>query len=274
MKWVLVEEEHYRGSSDPVVARTVMQAGQIVKFYELNEEKEQGVIHVLDQLRRHLHQCDDISRRLVYEINRKSDAVRGRLKQNNAQESLHLPAAENLTNDVETYLYHAKLVFRELKDVFLHTLGKGFKATTQYSHIADWSEKRFGKNNQLSVWLRGNCDWIQKLIDSRNAVEHPENHTIEIKNFNTADGGIIRDPTWSLDGETPKSLLKDMEVLTTNMLEFSEILLLYCLRNAKDISPIIIAEIPIEKRNKDAPVRFIATLAQDIDENGMYKGMN
>lgn len=273
MNWVIAEEEHNRGSSDPVVARTVMQAGQIVKFYDLNEEKEQGVVHVFNQLRRHLHQCDDIGRRLVFEINKKSDVLHERLKQNNAQKTLHLPSADNLTNDVETYLCHAKLSFRELKDIFSHTLDKSFKATTQYSHIADWSEKRFEKNNSLSRWLRGNCDWIQKLIDSRNAVEHPGNHTLEINNFHTVDG-IIRAPSWSLDGEPPKSLLKDMEVLTTNMLEFSEILLLYCLRNVKDISPIIIAEIPTEKRNKDVPIRFIATLVQDVDENGMYKGRN
>lgn len=63
-----------------------------------------------------------------------------------------------------------------------------------------------------------------------------------------------------------------MEILAVNILEFSEILLLYCLKNVRDISPIIIAEIPEERRDKDAPLRFIAALAQDLDENGMYKG--
>lgn len=65
-----------------------------------------------------------------------------------------------------------------------------------------------------------------------------------------------------------------MKILPTNTLEFSEILLLYCLRNVKDISPIVIAEIPEAKRDVEAPVRFLATLAQDLDENGLYKGRN
>lgn len=73
MKWILTEEEHHRGSADPFVARTVMQAGRIVQLYELGEDREQGVIHVFNQLRRHLHQCDDIGRRLVSEINSKSE---------------------------------------------------------------------------------------------------------------------------------------------------------------------------------------------------------
>lgn len=271
MKWILAEEEHNRGSADPFVARTVIQAGRIVSYYELGEDRERKVAHVFNQLRRHLHQCDDIGRRLVSEINRKSEALQERLSENELQGILHLPAAENLTNDVETFLYHAKLAFRELKALFLHTLGKRFKTTTQYKHIANWADKRFGKDDLLTIWLKKNCDWIEQLVNSRNAIEHPECHTLEIKNF-YADGGVIRAPTWSLDGEAPKSLLRDMEILAVNILEFSEFLLLYCLKNVKDISPIIIVEIPESKRDNDAPMRFIATLTENLDENGMYKG--
>ncbi|HEW78838.1 MAG TPA: hypothetical protein ENH34_02575 [Phycisphaerales bacterium] len=274
MNWVIAKDEHNRGSTDPIVARTVMQAGEIVPLYEFSRDKEQAIVHVFEKLRRHLHQCDDLSSKIVAEINEKTGVLHKNLVQSKSQKVLYLPAAENLTNDLETYLYHAKLTFRELKDLFFHSLDKKFKPTTQYSHIANWSEKRFGINNSLSRWLRSNCQWIQKIIDSRNAVEHPENHTLEIKNFHTEDGGIIRTPSWSLDGEPPRPILQDMEILTINMLEFSEILLLYCLRNVKDISPIIIAEIPIENRNSNVPVRFIATLAQDVDENGMYKWKN
>lgn len=270
MGWVLAQEEHSRGSSDPIVARTVMQAGKIVPLYEFSKEKEQSIIGVFDKLRRHLHQCDDLSHKIVNEIKEKTETLQKHLSENKQKSCLHLPAAENLTNDIETYLYHAKLAFRELRDLLFFTLGKKFKPTTQYHHIADWAEKRFGTKNTLSRWLRQNCVWIQKIIDSRNAVEHPENHTLEIKNFHVENGGIIRPPSWNLDDEPPHAILNDMEILTTNILKFSEILLIYCLRNIKDISPIIIAEIPTKNRNQDVPVRFIPTLEQDLDENGMY----
>ena len=62
-----------------------------------------------------------------------------------------------------------------------------------------------------------------------------------------------------------------MGVIPTNMLEFAEILLIYSLRNTKNIYPIVIAAIPENKRGKARPVRFIATLEQDLDEAGMYK---
>lgn len=273
MAWILVDEEHQRGSADPFVARTVLQAGRIVPLYELRKDKEQLIIHVFDQLRRHLHQCDDIAQRIVADISDSSNGLRAQLAGHTPVQPLRMPAVRNLTNDVETFLYHAKLALRELKVVFDPTLGKGFKETTQYMHIADWSEKRFGRENALTRWLKRNCDWIEKLIISRNAVEHPDQHNLKIVNFH-ADGGTIRDPSWSLDGEHPKSLLHDMKVLPTNILEFSEILLLYCLKNVKDISPLVIAEIPEAKRDVEAPVRFLATLAQDLDENGFYKGRN
>jgi hypothetical protein len=105
-------------------------------------------------------------------------------------------------------------------------------------------------------------------------VEHPDSNTLKIKNFHFENDGKILGPTWSLNGEKPKSICPDMKVLPINMLEFSEFLLLYCLRNVKDISPIVIAEIPVEKRRQEAPKRFIATLQQDLDENGLYKGDN
>ncbi len=274
MGWVLAQDENNRGSIDPIVARTIMQAGKIVSLYEFSKGKEQGIIGVFDKLRRHLHQCDDLSRKIVNEIKEKIEILQNHLAEKGQQSSLHLPAAENLTNDIETYLYHAKLAFRELKGLFFFTLDKKFKPTTQYNHIAVWAEKKFGAKNPLSRWLRQNCVWIQKVIDSRNAVEHPENHTLEIKNFHVENGGIIRPPSWSLDDEPPRAILEDMEVLTTNILEFSEILMLHCLRNIKDISPIIIAEVPTKNRSIDAPIRFIATLEQDLDENGMYKWKN
>ena len=60
MAWVLAEEEHKSGSADPFVARTVLQAGRIVSPYELEEDKVQSIMHVFDQVRRHLHECDDM----------------------------------------------------------------------------------------------------------------------------------------------------------------------------------------------------------------------
>jgi len=230
-------------------------------------------MHVFDQVRRHLHECDDIAQRIVAEILENSDALKAQLAEREPAQLLRMPAVGNLTNDVETFLYHVKLALRELKDVFNPTLGKSFKETTQYKHIAEWSKKRFGPENVLTRWLKQNCDWIEKLINSRNAIEHPERHNLKIANFNV-DGGTINAPSWSLNGEHPRSLLQDMKILPTNILEFSELLLLYCLRNVKDISPIVIAEIPEAKRDVEAPVRFLATLTQDLDEDGLYKGRN
>ena len=114
MAWVLAEEEHKRGSADPFVARTVLQAGRIVSLYELEEDKVQSIMHVFDQVRRHLHECDDIARRIVAEILEHSDALKAQLGERDPAQPLRIPAVGNLTNDVETFLYHIKLALREL----------------------------------------------------------------------------------------------------------------------------------------------------------------
>jgi uncharacterized protein (DUF433 family) len=141
MDWVLVEEEHNRGSGDPFVARTVMQAGDVVKYYQLGDTREVEVVGVYDRYRRHLHQCADIAESIVSEIEQKSAVLKTHLEDKKENEILRLPAVENLTNDVETFLYHAKLGFRELKDIFLYTHEKEFKPTTQYEHIATWADR-------------------------------------------------------------------------------------------------------------------------------------
>lgn len=270
MNWVLVEDEHNRGTADPYVARTILQTGDLCELFELGTEEKQGIVGVFNLYRRHLHQCEEISKRIIDHINKHLERLK--VSANERDEKMfRLPSVKNLTSDIETFLYHAKLAFRELKGLFQFTQGKTFSSRTRYNQIADWSKKEFGDDNYLSKWLRCNCDWIKRLIDSRNAVEHTETASLVIKNFHLTERGAISAPTWALNDEKPKSILKDMGVIPINMLEFAEILLIYSLKNTKDIYPIVIAEIPEDKREKARPVRFIATFEQDLDETGMYK---
>jgi hypothetical protein len=122
MSWVLVQEEHRRGSADPYVARTIMQAGCLAAQFQLGREKEEGISSVFNKYRRHLHQCHDISQRIMQEIKEHSQALKASSENQKTGEVLRLPSVRNLTNDVETFLYHAKLAFRELKNLFfIHT---------------------------------------------------------------------------------------------------------------------------------------------------------
>ena len=250
-----------------------MQAGKLVPLYELGDKKEAEIYSAVGSIRRHLHQCDDVARRVLDEIDLGDSEIKAHLETREEEAPLRLPAVSNLTNDIETFLYHAKLVLRDTKRLFPAILDKQFRETTQYSHIADWSSRRFEDDNPLTKWVRSNLGWIQKLIDSRNAIEHPEQHSLEVRNFHV-DGGTIRDPSWSLNGEEFKSIRIDLGVIPNNLLEFVEILLIYSLANVKSIYPIVIAEIPEPRRDSAVPVRFIATLEQDLDENGLYKGGN
>ncbi len=271
MKWVLVEDEHHRGSADPYVSRTILQAEYLTRYFQLDEKKEQGICSVFNEYRRHLHQCHDIAQRVIQEIEVKSQELKTTLANRSTEDILQLPSVRNLTNDVENFLYHAKLAFRELKDLFLYTQDKDFNEKTRYSHIAEWSEKRFGEDNPMSKWIRSNCIWIQKLIDSRNAVEHANCGPFSIRNFHLRENGNVSAPLWALKEEEPKSISRDMNVIPVNMLEYAEILLICALTNTKNIHPIVIAEIPEDKRDKNNPMRFIATLEQDLDEHGRYK---
>ena len=70
----------------------------------------------MTKVRRHLHECDDIARRIVAEISEHSDALKAQLlDEREPAQPFRIPAGGNLTNDVETFLYHVKLALRELK---------------------------------------------------------------------------------------------------------------------------------------------------------------
>ena len=70
-------------------------------------------------------------------------------------------------------------------------------------------------------------------------------------------------PRWRRIQDQPSSITKNMQVTIENLLNFSEDVLVFCLRKSGSKLPLIFYEIPDESRSKKCPIRLRVTLDQE-----------
>lgn len=102
----------------------------------------------------------------------------------------------------------------------------------------------------------------------RNAVEHPGErsgilyiHNFELHKIPKKEEIVITEPSWHIDDGKRTSILKDMDAFLKNLLEFTEDLLVICIKKTDPPFPIVIEEIPEADRDPTCPIRFRATIS-------------
>lgn len=255
------------GTSNPIVARTLPQWSKLFGFYDISSEQKDALLTVLhDGVMVRLLSCYDIDQEIYlneseiieqFSCNGPESQANGRV--------LHLPHIVGLREKSESYLYNSKSALRDFAGVFNVLFGSSFDAC-RYDLILKWAEKKFGISSNLTNLLTGDQEWISKIVKMRNAVEHPGGHSglLHIHNFqfvqqsNSKNALLV--PTWHLNDEKPSSISKDMQTNISNILDFTEDVLVVSLDYFKNNFPIIIAEIPETERDPNFPMRLKAVL--------------
>jgi len=213
----------------------------------------------------------EISNRIYSEV----EKINEKLEEEGIQTQSHgrvieLPHITQLREGVETYLYNSKSTLRDLARLFDIFFDKQF-THSRYNEIQEWAEKHFAENEPLPALLKNNQGWIKDIVKRRNAVEHPGGYSghLYIDNYQlTKDKATglskVIPPTWHLNNENATILHADLGVILVDLLEFSEDLLVGCLRQYGSKFPIVFHEIPEEKRDPKAPVRLDVTI--DIEK--------
>lgn len=267
MGFILKKVSDY-GTSNPIVARTSVQVSNLLQPFPLPKEKEERIFEIyFTMVQPRMIRCMEICQ----EINSEIETIDSELKENGPKTQsngrvLELPHITQLQEDVETYLYNAKSALRDLALLFETFFGKTF-GHSRYHEILIWAQKTFGDKAPLSTLLAGDQDWIKDTVKRRNAVEHPGGYSghLHVHNYQViavAEGSLqqIIQPTWHLNDEKPSFLLPDLATTLSNLLEFSEDLLVACLKQHGSKFPIVFFEIPEEERDEAAPVRLGATI--------------
>ncbi|PIP88750.1 MAG: hypothetical protein COW79_16090 [Bdellovibrionales bacterium CG22_combo_CG10-13_8_21_14_all_38_13] len=254
---IIVKQISDRGTSNPIVARTGPQANEIFQWSSLSREEEKKFLlfDTLSNFRRRLLVCDDIRETVLKElvdINESYDP-------DEMKNGVTLPQIVHLDTYCEIFLYFSKLAMRDLSPIF-----SVFYDYDKYGHDyrkhRDWAKDKFGEDDELYRMLAEDHDWIKKISDLRNAVEHPENGKLNIKNIELHKSGKLLAPLWWKDGENKADILRDMHVFVENMLTFSEDLLVVLVKKTASFPHLIFLEIPEEERTPEMPTRITPSM--------------
>lgn len=249
------------GSSNPIVARLLVQTGDLMGFCTLPKERKEEVLALYyEEVMPRLLTCDTISQRVAKSMD---DIFKLLEKEGPSMQAggraIEVPQVMNLQQDAEQYLYSAKCVLRDVAGVFKIFFGKEFPGA-KYDQVLKWCGERFGVDHALTKLIQEDHDlWLHQLITMRNAVEHPGKLRLRVRNIEVV-GSKLSLPTWQLNDQKPCDLTQDMLVYIENMLTFCEDMLVAGIENAGMFPGVVFAEIPKEDRRQECPIRLKAVL--------------
>jgi hypothetical protein len=220
------------------------------------------------QLQRRLLKCSDIVARLKKSRDQSVSYVASVVEQGTHS----APFIISLQDELETFLFEAKLFLRDTLNVINAFFGTTFNEASVFipilgkkdnkSKLVSWGERTLGSDHPFVKMLSTEEYWISDIINSRNAVEHPGGHsgTLVIENFKITPVGLTL-PIWKRVGNEPRPstfVFHELDVFQHNMLTFAEDILLFGIENhpiAPQL-PVVFYEIPVEERDPKCPIRF------------------
>lgn len=256
------------GTANPIVARLSIQTKDLLPFYNLSEDQRQKIFGIMfADVQPKLLTCSRIFKDLETEVRahqKRIDEVGVEIQAGGR--AYKIPAIFDLQSRVETFLYQAKSVLRDLTKIFLILFGKDFNHSARFDLVVDWAEAQFGQKDELTKMLREDESlWIRPLVRMRNAVEHPggKSGILHIENFSSEVIGstvLVVEPLWYLDKGDKSPIVRDMAVFADNLLTLCEQTLILCLEKFKKDFPIVVAEVPESERDANCPVRYKVTI--------------
>jgi len=255
------------GTSNPIVARLSIQTKDLLQFYNLSDTQRNDLWGIFfNNLQPKLMACFRISEKLAQEVRGHQKSIDDHGIPTQAQGRAYtLPFILDLEHSAETFLYNAKSVLRDLTEAFRLLFQKDFQKEARFDKVLEWAQLQFGPNDPFVKILADDQKWIVRIVRMRNAVEHPggRSGTLHIENFTSIEQNrtiFVVEPVWYLNHEEKVPIVREMEVMVSDLLTFCEETLLLCLEHFKKGFPIIIAEIPEAQRDADCPVRFRMTV--------------
>ena len=251
------------GTSSPIVARLSIQTKDLLPFFEISDFKRAEIFSIFfSNIQPKLMACDRIKESLTNEVltHQKSIDDCGLQIQTHGN-AYTLPAILELEHRVETFLYSAKSVLRDLTQIFIILFDKDFQRRARFNEVLKWAKDTFGIEDEYVKMLNEDQKWIKRIVDMRNAVEHPGggSGTLHIDNFTSIEDDqkvMVIEPRWSLNNDSKISIVQEMNVIVSDLLTFCEETLVLNIQRFKKPFPIQIAEIPEKERDPACPVRF------------------
>lgn len=260
-----VQQLSGRGTSTPCVARTMLQTIELCAPFELDEDLRKQLNRTAYDLMMRLVSCLDRAEpviRQVAEAKRQLDISGIQIQPSGV--AANLPAVVDLNSNAEAFLFAAKQALRDVGGLFCVFFNQSFEH--RFNRAAEWATETFGPDDTITVLLVENAGWIERVIEMRNALEHPAGQSgmLTITNFRLRQPHPpldIVEPRWFRTGETEMPIAADMTDTMDATLVLYEELLCACLRKADPSAAIDFLEIAEPDRDPVKPFRLRAVPA-------------
>lgn len=249
------------GTSTPAVARTFLQGCEILGFFRASDAQREEAKGVLHELQRHLVRCVEIRDSIAQEVTTAHEQVKTKgLEVQSSGRAVTLPSVPDLQSRGESFLQSAKLAIRETALLVKPFYGQ--KHDHRYHKVAAWAERQSGSDDNFTQAIKAWEPWVKRVIDMRNAVDHPDDKpggkliTASFDLGGTPAAPELLDPTWGLLGEPQRPVVAEMDAIIEGIIKLGEEVLAGLFYKLKDNFPLVIYEIPAEERDPNCPMRL------------------
>jgi hypothetical protein len=123
-----------------------------------------------------------------------------------------------LEEECHNFLYEAKSFVRDLLEVINVLYGTAFVEASEYyppkkpvkgkQSLIEFAETKFGPNDYKTERFRDMWDTVERIVNYRNAVEHPGGRagTLHIRNFRLDPNGKFSEPGWWIEKDGIKGV--------------------------------------------------------------------
>jgi hypothetical protein len=219
-----------RGTANPIVARPTLQIFAILDQCNIPQEARDSIkVIYMNSLMKKLLRCWEIAERYKGEFTKEIDTYKPRPKH---PQMVAVPCVTRLEEECHNFLYEAKSFIRDLLKAFNLLNGTAFVEASDYfrpekpkkgkQSLISFAESTFGPNDPKTERSKQLLSTVERVVNYRNAVEHPEGYsgTLKIRNFSLDPNGKFSEPGWWTEKDGKKgpesSIRADLYGITEN----------------------------------------------------------
>lgn len=217
------------GSSDPLVARTILQTKALADIFFVGKPDEhRALMDISWEVLNSLVSLRVIRERLEARVSDIMSIVDKDFDTyTKGQSPKPLPIVEYYDVEFRSFVNEVRRALSTISNLFAVLTPKDFGGA-HFHKALDWARGEYGESSLLATLLKNDQEWIKAWIDMRIAIEHPKKDKfIETLNFALEADRTIRLPTWRFvhpdyDMGQPQNLLEVFGFCIDNILKFYE----------------------------------------------------
>jgi hypothetical protein len=198
------------GSDDAFVARTLLQAEELLKGGFMSKKVDTGKgVAAAWAFTKELASLHEAVVDLEGEVSKKDASFNGNPA---SDSSIRVPAISNIEQRTKLFVINADHAVRHIMEL-AQLFYPDIPSSKWILHLYEKLKKLHGEKHPATQFIQSIMPWVHTMRNTRNGVEHPEdNGKVTIHNYRVTEKGLVLRPTIQYEGT--ETNFPEMPVLT------------------------------------------------------------